>query len=239
MNTMIDTKQTGVRHLGIIIDGNRRWAKKRGLDSWKGHEAGKKRLREVLDWSREFGIKEVTVYTFSMQNFSRPKREIRALFHMVADGVKEFLKDPDIRKYRIRIRAIGRIQLFPRYVQLAIAKAVDATKAHDRYFVNIAMGYGGREEITDAVRSIAKDIERGQLKASQINEETITDHLYLPSEPDLVIRTSGEQRTSNFLPWQSSYSEWYFSPKLFPDFTKADLAAALSEYERRERRYGK
>lgn len=235
----INGKVSNVQHLGIIIDGNRRWAKKRGLESWKGHEAGKKRLKELLNWCRELGIREVTIYTFSMQNFSRSKPELKALFHLLADGVKEFLKDPDIRKYRIRIRAIGRIQLFPRYVQLAIAKVIDATKDYDRYFVNLAMGYGGREEITDAVRSIAKDIEQGRVKAAQINEEMITKRLYLSSEPDLVIRTSGEQRTSNFLPWQSSYSEWYFSPKLFPDFTKADLESALADYDRRERRYGR
>ncbi len=235
----INGKASNLQHLGIIIDGNRRWAKKRGLESWKGHEAGKKRLKELLNWCRELGIREVTIYTFSMQNFSRSKPELKALFHLLADGVKEFLKDPDIRKYRIRIRAIGRIQLFPRYVQLAIAKVIDATKDYDRYFVNLAMGYGGREEITDAVRSIAKDIEQGRVKAAQINEEMITKRLYLSSEPDLVIRTSGEQRTSNFLPWQSSYSEWYFSPKLFPDFTKADLESALADYDRRERRYGR
>jgi len=228
-----------VQHLGIIVDGNRRWAKKRGLKPWEGHRAGKERLREVLDWCREFGVREVTIYTFSMQNFRRPKEELKYLFAMLVDGVKEFLRDPDVKKYRIRIRAIGRVHLFPKYVQLAIAKVVQQTKAHDRYFVNLAVGYGGREEITDAVRAIAKDIEQGKLAASDISEETITKRLYLPSEPDLIIRTSGEQRTSNFLPWQSTYAEWYFSPKLFPDFTKNDLAGALANYQSRERRRGR
>ena len=227
------------RHIGIIIDGNRRWAKKRGLEPWRGHVAGKERLREVLDWCREFGVREVTIYTFSVQNFSRPKTELSQLFGMLVDGVKEFLKDPDVRKYRIRVRAIGRIHLFPKYVQLAIAKVVDATKTYDRYFVNLAVGYGGREEITDAVRSIARDIESGRLRARDVSEETIEQHLYLSSEPDLIIRTSGEQRTSNFLPWQSSYSEWYFSPKLFPDFSKTDLVAALQDYAARDRRFGR
>jgi len=233
------TAPSSIKHLGIIIDGNRRWAKKRGLESWEGHLAGKNRLREVLDWCREFGIREVTIYTFSVQNFSRPKTELQQLFRMLVDGVKEFLKDPDVRKYRIRVRAIGRVHLFPKYVRLAIAKVVDATKTYDRYFVNLAVGYGGREEITDAVRSIAKDIEAGRLRSADISEETIEQRLYLSSEPDLVIRTSGEQRTSNFLPWQSSYSEWYFSPKLFPDFSKADLVAALEDYKDRERRFGR
>jgi tritrans,polycis-undecaprenyl-diphosphate synthase [geranylgeranyl-diphosphate specific] len=227
------------RHIGIIIDGNRRWAKRRGMAAWKGHEAGKARLREFLDWSRELGIKEVTVYSFSIQNFQRPKEELRHLFVMLVDGVKEFLKDPDVTKYRIRVRAIGRLHLFPKYVQLAIAKVVDTTKENDRYFVNLALGYGGREEITDAVRSIAKDVKEGLLVPEEIDESTIQNRLYLSSEPELVIRTSGEQRTSNFLPWQANYAEWYFSPKLFPDFTKADFLAAIADYQERERRYGR
>ena len=233
------TKNGIPQHVGIIIDGNRRWAKKRGLEPWRGHAAGREQLRKFLDWSRELGIKEVTVYSFSMQNFKRPKSELQALFRMLVVGVKEFLRDPDVRKFRIRVRAIGRIHLFPKYVQLAIAKVIDATKDHDRYFVNLALGYGGREEITDAVRSIATDIETGRMRVAEIDEAVIQSRLYLSSEPDLIIRTSGEQRTSNFLPWQSSYSEWYFTPKLFPDLEKADLVAALRDYATRERRFGR
>lgn len=227
------------KHVGIIIDGNRRWAKRRGLSPWEGHKAGKKRLREFLDWCRELGIKEVTVYTFSVKNFNRPRQEIKELFHMVVDGIKEFLRDPDVRKYRIRVRAIGRLHLFPKYVQLAVAKVVDATKNYDRYFINLALGYSGREEITDAVRAIADDVKKGKINPKKINEETIQDRLYLSSEPDLIIRTSGEHRTSDFLPWQAAYAEWYFTPKLFPDFSKADLVAAIKDYQRRERRFGR
>lgn len=227
------------KHIAIIIDGNRRWARRKGLKPWEGHIAGKKRLQEFLAWCRELGIREVTIYTFSVKNFQRPKREIQHIFHLLVETAKEFLKDPDIRKYRVRIRAIGRIHLFPKYVRLAIARVIDATKSHNRYFVNLAMGYGGREEITDAVRAIAADVRAGRLKPEDISERVIHKRLYLTSEPDLVIRTSGEQRTSDFLPWQASYAEWYFTPKLFPDFSKADLVAAINDFRSRERRFGR
>jgi tritrans,polycis-undecaprenyl-diphosphate synthase [geranylgeranyl-diphosphate specific] len=226
------------RHIGIIIDGNRRWAKKRGLEPWKGHEAGFKRLHKLFEWCRDLGIREVTVYTFSVQNFKRPKEEIKHLFTILVDEAKKFLVNPDIRKYKVRIRAIGRLHLFPKYVRVAIAKVVEATKEHDRYFVNFALGYGGREEITDAVRALVADVEKGRLRPEEVGEKAIHDRLYLTSEPDLVIRTSGERRTSNFLPWQSTYSEWHFTRKLFPDFSKADLIAAIEDFQNRERRFG-
>lgn len=232
-------KSSSVKHLGIIMDGNRRWAKRRGLQFWEGHIAGKKVAQMLPQWCRELGIRELTLYTFSTQNFNRPRKEIKVLFNLLVQTVKEFLQDPDVHKYKIRIRAIGRIHLFPKYVQVAIARVMDATKDYDQYFLNLALGYGGREEITDAVRVIAEDVKRGQLNPEEISEETIQSRLYLTSEPDLIIRTSGEQRTSDFLPWQASYAEWYFTPKLFPDFTKADLVAAVDEYVRRERRVGR
>ena len=227
------------RHLAIIMDGNRRWARRRGLPPWAGHVEGKRRLREIVEWCRELGIRELTLYTFSTRNFQRPKEEIRVLFGLLVETAREFLRDPDIHKYKIRIRAIGRIHLFPRYVQVALARVVKATERYDQYFVNLALGYGGREEITDAVKAIAEDVSRGRLSPQEISETTIAQRLYLSSEPDLVIRTSGEQRTSDFLPWQASYAEWYFTPTLFPDFTKAELLAAIKAYQTRERRLGR
>jgi tritrans,polycis-undecaprenyl-diphosphate synthase [geranylgeranyl-diphosphate specific] len=227
------------KHIGIIMDGNRRWARKRGLSPWEGHWAGYRRSKEIMKWCRELGIKELTLYTFSTKNFDRPAREVREIFRIVVEATKQFLKDPDVRKYRVRVRAIGRIHLFPKYVQVALAKVMDATKDYDRYFINLALGYGGREEITDAVRAIAEDVKKGKLDPKKINEGTIQQRLYLSSEPELIIRTSGEQRTSDFLPWQGAYAEWYFTPKPFPDFSRADLVAAIKDYESRERRYGK
>ena len=226
-------------HVGIILDGNRRWAAARGLHPWKGHEAGTEKAKDLFKWLEDTNVKEATLYIFSMQNFLRADEEKEKLFDIFRSYFRELQNDKTIYEKKIRVKAIGRLHLFPDDIQEIVANFVNKTKDHDRYTVNFAMGYGGREEIVDACRRIADKIEKGALSSKDINEEMITKHLYLEEEPDFIIRTSGEKRTSNFLPWQSSYSEWFFLDKAWPEFTKADLVKCIIDFKKRSRRFGK
>lgn len=227
------------RHIGIILDGNRRFAKRLMLKPWKGHEFGYEKIRKFLNWCRELNIKEITLYCFSMQNFNRSKKEFDYLMDIFEKAFNEISTDKDIHKYKIRINVIGRYYLFPEKVQTSIKKAVDATNNYNDYKVNIALAYGGREEIIDAVKKIAEKVKDKELKINEINEKTFAENLYLDKEPNLIIRTGGEQRTSNFLPWQSIYSEWFFLEKTWPEFEKEDLITVIEEYKQRQRRFGK
>ncbi len=227
------------RHLGVILDGNRRFAKKLNLDPWKGHEWGEKKVGKLLEWCNEYKIEELTLYTFSMQNFNRPKKEFDYILNLFREGAKRLLKDKRLYEYDIKVRFIGRIHLFPQDIQELMHKIMDATKNHVKHKLNFAMAYGGREEIIDSVQSIAKRVAEGTLKPEEIDEKTLSKHLYMSSEPDLIIRTGGEKRTSNFLAWQSSYSEWIFLDKHWPEFEKEDFIACLEEYSSRDRRMGR
>ncbi len=226
-------------HIGIILDGNRRFAKRLMLEPWKGHELGFEKLKKLFKWCKELDIKEITLYCFSMQNFNRPKKEFDYLMNLFEKAFNELLTNEDVHKYKIKISVIGRRYLFPEKVQKAIKKAVDATKNYNNYKVNIALAYGGREEIVDAVKKIAEKVKNKELEIKDINEETFSENLYLNTEPDLIIRTGGNRRTSNFLPWQSIYSEWFFLEKAWPEFEKEDLIKVIEEYKNRERRFGK
>lgn len=229
-------------HIAIILDGNRRFAKRLLKAPWKGHEWGAKKVRDVLGWCNEIGIKVATLYSFSIQNFSRPKAEFNYLMNLFE---KEFLsildKGHDVHKNKIRVKVIGRVYMLPKKVQIAIKKAENATKKYKDFLVNFAVAYGGQEEITDAVKSIAKKVAKGILKPYQVNENLIRHSLYTNGTPypDLVIRTGGEKRISNFLLWQSAYSELIFIDKCWPEITKRDFTKAIKEFQSRQRRFGR
>ena len=220
------------RHVAIILDGNRRYAKKLGLQPWKGHEYGLKKLEELFKWCIELGIKELTLYCFSTENFKRSKKEIDYLFGLFWREFSGIKKGEGLFKGKIKVNVIGRIDMFSKKMRDAMIEAMKKTKNNKALVVNFAMGYGGRQEITDAVRKIIR------LGIKNINDSTIADYLYLRNEPDIVIRPGGEVRTSNFLTWQSVYSEFVFLDKLWPEFTKEDLIKCIKEFNQRERRFG-
>jgi len=226
-------------HIAIILDGNRRYARSHNLELMKGHELGFEKIKDLFKWCKELEIKELTLYCFSMQNFSRSKEEVSYLMDILYRASREILKNKDVHKNKVRIRFIGRTHLLPKKLQEAMKKAEEATKDYSDYVANFAIAYGGREEITDAVKNIAEKISSGELTPKEINEGLITKNLYLSSFPDIVIRTGGEMRTSNFLMWQSSYSEWFFINKMWPEFEKEDIKNIIEEYKNRDRRYGK
>ena len=223
-------------HIGIILDGNRRYAKKLGLQSLKGHEFGLKKLGDLFKWCQELGVKELTLYTFSTENFNRTKREIDYLFGLFTNEVENIKKKKGVFNVGIKFNFIGRIGMFPKAMYKSMLDIMSKTKKYNKFIVNFAMAYGGRQEITDAFRKIIKNSKK--LKPRDINERLITQNLYLQSEPDLVIRPGGEIRTSNFLTWQSVYSEWVFMDKLWPEFTRKDLIKCIEEFNKRERRFG-
>jgi tritrans,polycis-undecaprenyl-diphosphate synthase [geranylgeranyl-diphosphate specific] len=229
------------QHVAIILDGNRRFAESRGLDRLEGHIFGAKKLEEVLGWCQELGIKHVTVYAFSTENFNRSKEEVEALMDLFAKKFKEVASDERVHKYKIRVRAIGNFESLPEKVKLAIEEAQTATRGYDGYTLNLAVGYGGRAELAEAVRRICERIEHGELKPNEVDEKLISRHLYtadLP-DPDLIIRTSGEERLSGFLLWQSAYSELYFCEANWPAFNKIDFLRAIRTYQGRDRRFGR
>ena len=226
-------------HVGIILDGNRRFAKRLMLEPWKGHEYGKEKLKKLFEWCKEFGVRELTLYCFSMQNFNRPKREFDYLMNIFVTAANEAVNDEKVHKNKIRIRVIGRKHLLPEKVQEALTKLEEATKDYNDYVFNLALAYGGREEIIDGIKKLAQDVKEGKVNVEDINEEMFKKYLYLADEPDLIIRTGGEQRTSNFLPWQSIYSEWIFLKKMWPEFEKEDFEWCLNEFAKRERRFGR
>jgi tritrans,polycis-undecaprenyl-diphosphate synthase [geranylgeranyl-diphosphate specific] len=239
---MEQTQNQVPRHIGIILDGNRRFAKRLMLKPWKGHEFGAEKTRKVLDWCKELGIEEVTLYAFSLENFDRPKEEFDYLMNLFAKEFNDLMLPENREKLAedgLRINFIGRISMFPENVQKAMTELMKMTEKNSKSTVNFAMAYGGRGEIIDATKKIAALVKEGKLDVDKINEEIFAKQLYTESEPDLVIRTSGEQRTSGFMLWQASYAEFYFCPKFWPEFEKEDLVAAIERYKSRERRFGK
>ena len=227
------------RHVGIILDGNRRYAKRLGLKPWLGHEYGIRKLEQLLKWAQELGIREITLYAFSTENFKRTKTEKDFLFKLFKREFESMKHRQDIFNNRIRINIVGRLEMFPEDIRKSMLDIMSITKKHKNFILNFAMAYGGRQEITDAVKKLAHQVKDNKIEPDEINEETITNNLYIKNEPDLVIRPSGEMRTSNFLMWQSAYSEWIFIDKLWPEFTKLDLEHCILEFSKRERRFGK
>jgi tritrans,polycis-undecaprenyl-diphosphate synthase [geranylgeranyl-diphosphate specific] len=230
-------------HIGIILDGNRRWATSQGMTMGLGHEEGANRAEEILDWCHEIGIKTVTLYVLSTENLSRPSEELRELYSLIEARLGRLLNDERITRYRVRVRAIGQLDHLPQSIRDLLTAIETKTRAYDGHYLNIAVAYGGRAEITDMVRSVAQDVREGRLKPEEISEDTIAKRLYtsyLPNqEPDLIIRTSGEERMSGFLLWQGAYSELVFMDVFWPAFRFIDLLRAIRTYQKRRRRFGK
>ncbi|NLG34685.1 MAG: di-trans,poly-cis-decaprenylcistransferase [Lentisphaerae bacterium] len=220
------------------MDGNGRWARQRGKSRLFGHRAGAESLRAVLRACRDHGVEYLTVYAFSTENWIRPRDEVGGLMSLL----KTFLKkdEHELHENQVRLRVTGRIEDLPRAVRAELDRVMEATKTYGKGHLILALSYGGRTEITDAVRAIARKVKNGELDPAQIDETLIARHLYLPDvpDPDLMIRTSGELRLSNFLLWELSYAEFYFTDTLWPDFREPHFAEALAEYSRRQRRFG-
>ena len=220
------------KHIAIIPDGNRRWAKRRGMSLPAAYDRGINHIADVLKWCRKYKIRTLTMWGFSTENFLRDSDEVKNLFSLFNEKLSEGLKK-DYKKYGVRVRFLGRISSLPKAVQEKMRKAEEDTASHSKYNLNLMLAYGGRQELLDAVK---KAVEKGM---RHLDEKSFASLLYLPDSPDLIIRTSGEMRTSGFLPWQGAYSEYYFSKKLWPDFSEADFRKAIAEYSRRRRKYGK
>lgn len=229
------------KHVAIIMDGNRRYAKLKGNKNvLKGHELGVDSLENVLDWSIELGIEIVTAYAFSTENFNRPKDEVDGLMRLFVINFKKLVDHEKIHKNEVRVKVVGRTELLPDDVKEAIKEAEDATKHYDKRLFNLAIGYDGRLEIIDSFKKIIKDVQEGKITVDDVNEELVSKNLYTEGldDPNLIIRTSGEERLSGFLLWQSSYSELYFCETLWPELRKVDFLRAIRSYQARERRFG-
>jgi len=232
------------RHIAIIPDGNRRWARSLRLNPTIGHELGYERMKDVLKWCLDLGVKIITVYALSKENIEkRDPEELKKLFSIFERGLHELLKSDIIDKYKVRVRIMGRRDTLSPRIRELISKVEEKTKYYDDRFLNIALGYSGREEIIDAVKKIIKDVISGNVNVEDVNEELFSKYLYtgdLPHpDPDLIIRTSGEERLSGFLLWQSAYSELYFCEVYWPEFRRIDFWRAIRSYQRRERRFGR
>lgn len=221
-------------HLAIIMDGNGRWARSRGLARLAGHRAGTENIRRILEGCVEYGIKVLTVYAFSTENWGRPDEEVRGIMRILEHTLDREL--PELHKNGVQLRHIGRLEGIPEELRQRVREAIKLTRYNDRIILNVAFNYGGRTEILDAVRRI---IERG-VDPGRLDEDLFSQYLYTPGlpDPDLIIRTAGELRISNFLIWQGAYAEYYATPTYWPDFDKEELYRALLEYSRRERRFG-
>lgn len=230
-------------HIGLILDGNRRWARAHNLSEIDGHAEGAKKLEEVLSWFRELKVKTVTLYALSTENLSRPPEEVRGILSVIEHYLTEAVNEHTFEKDRIRVRFLGERGLLPTEITKLMASLEESTSKNNRAFLNIAMGYGGRMEIVNAVKKMVALATAGALSSEDVNEELVGNFLYtayLPNpDPDLIIRTSGELRVSNFLLWQSAYSELFFLEVNWPDFRKIDLLRAIRSYQGRKRRYGK
>ncbi len=227
------------KHIAIIMDGNGRWAKKQGKLRIFGHNQGVKTVREITEACAKVGIKYLTLYAFSTENWNRPKREVDALMKLLVTSIKKEIKT--LHDNDISLSAIGDIKSLPKKTQEELQKAIDETSHHERMQLNLALSYSSRWEIIEASKQIAQKVKEGKLKVENINETEISNHLSTKGMPDpeLMIRTSGEQRLSNYLLWQLAYAEFVFSPKLWPDYTAEDLYEAIYDYQNRERRFGK
>lgn len=223
------------RHVAIIMDGNGRWALSRGLPRLAGHKAGTENLRRVIRATVEFGVKYLTIYAFSTENWGRPPEEVKGLMYILEDVIDRELAE--LSKEGVQLRHIGRLERLARSLQKKVLNAIELTKNNDRLILNVAFNYGGRDEIVNAIQNIMKD----GISPEDVTDELVSRYLYTAGvpDPDLIIRTSGELRISNFLIWQAAYSEWYVTPTYWPDFAKDEYRRALETFAQRDRRYGK
>jgi tritrans,polycis-undecaprenyl-diphosphate synthase [geranylgeranyl-diphosphate specific] len=228
------------QHVGMILDGNRRWARERGIDINSGHQFGFEKLKDVLKWCWELGIDTVTVYAMSTENLNRSPEELKELFRLAEKGFREVLDNPDVHANKVKIRVIGRIDLLTESLRDSIIEVVEKTKNYEKNRLNVAIAYGGRAEIIDATKKVVKSVVDGDLKIDDITEATFSKFLYTEGErdPDLIIRTSGEERLSGFLLWQSAYSEFYFMDVYWPELRRIDFLRAIRTYQQRQRRFG-
>jgi undecaprenyl diphosphate synthase len=227
------------RHVAIIMDGNGRWAKERGLPRIEGHRAGAESVREIVRVAGELGVEYLTLYAFSIENWNRPKAEVRALMHLLEFYLRQEI--PELNKNNVRLAAIGRLHELPASAQRQLEKSIEALKKNTGLTLVLALSYGGRAEIVDAARAVAREVKAGRLAAADIDEKVLAQHLYTRGmpDPDLLVRTSAEMRVSNFLLWQISYAEIYVTDTLWPDFRKPQLMKALEDYGKRDRRFGR
>ncbi len=225
-------------HIAIIMDGNGRWAKERKLPRTMGHRAGMKNIKLVVQESSNLGVKYLTLYAFSTENWKRPKDEVNALMDLVVEFIEKEIDE--LHRNNVRLNAIGDISKLPIKSRTAIQNAKQKTKNNKGLTLNIALNYGGRDEIIKSIKEIGKELLSGDLKIEDIDDKVISDHLYTKGmpDPDIVIRPSGELRLSNYLLWQSAYSEFWFSNINWPDFTKENLKKAIFDFQKRDRRYG-
>ncbi len=228
-------EENKLNHIAIIIDGNRRYAKKHAWEVWKGHDSGAETLNKLFDWCKELGIKELTIYALSTENLNREKKEVDALLDLFRRWFGKFKQDKRIPENQVKVRFIGKLELLPKDIQ-ALAKEIEEnTKKYDNYKINFCIAYGGRLELLETIKKIIKSGK----KQEEITEELIKENLWLEDEPEAIIRTGNVKRLSNFLPWQSAYSELIFLDKLWPEFTKEDLIACVEEFNSRKRNFGK
>ncbi|MBQ5830012.1 MAG: isoprenyl transferase [Alistipes sp.] len=226
------------QHIAIIMDGNGRWAKQLGKDRSEGHFAGMMALRETVKAAAEMGVKYLTVYAFSTENWGRPEAEVEALMQLVCKGVE--MNTPELRERGVRVEVIGARERFSDEVNSALDRIISSTAEGERMTLVLALNYSSRSELTVAVQHLARRVAEGEIRAEEIDEQMISQSLYTASmpDPDLIVRTSGECRLSNFLMWQASYAEFYFTPTLWPDFGEEQLREAIEAYGARDRRYG-
>lgn len=232
-------KDDGIpEHIAIILDGNRRWARERGKSASYGHKQGAKTLEKIVRYSNKIGLKYITVYAFSTENWKREEQEVKALMMLLQNYLDDFSKRADTENIRIKI--LGDIKALPNGMQKSIKNCMERTKNNTGVTFNIALNYGGRDEIVKAIKKIAKKVKENKIEIDDIDEDLVSKNLYTKGEkdPDLLIRTSGELRLSNFLPWQLVYSEFLFIDKNWPDFNEEDLDKAIEEYKKRTRKFG-
>lgn len=230
--------QTLPQHIAIIMDGNGRWAKKRGLPRLAGHRQGLETLKNIVQACQELGVPYLTVYAFSTENWKRPQDEVEGLMRLLVEYIQNELDN--LNKKGVRVRAIGELERLPQEARRQVERAIDQTKENQGLNLQIALNYGGRREIVEALRAISREVAAGKVKPEQIDEELVSRFLYTAGipDPDLLIRPSGELRWSNFLIWQAAYSEFWITNVLWPDFKPADLYRAVFDYQHRQRRYG-
>lgn len=226
------------KHIAIIMDGNRRWAKERNIETRLGHKEGAETLKKIAKYANKIGIQYLTVYAFSTENWKRTKEEVGALMGLLQMYVNDFLNDKELEN--IKINVLGDVSKLEPGLQKSIQKAIDRTKDYTGMTLNVAFNYGGRDEITKAVQKIAEKVQNNEIEIDDINEQCVSDNLYTQGqlEPDLLIRTGGEQRVSNFLLWQLAYTEFLFIDKYWPDFSENDLDEAIKVFEQRNRKFG-
>ena len=233
---------TKPEHVAVILDGNRRWASERSLNPYIGHHYGAEKIEDLLNWCLDLDVKSVTLYAFSTENFQRSPKEVEEIMEIAEEKLRVILEDESIHKNKVRVKAIGRLDLLPKKLQEMVRRVEESTKNYDEHFLNVALAYGGRAEIVDATKKIAQKVESGDLPVEEINEQLFEKYLYtahMPKQdPDLIIRTSGEERLSGFLSWQSAYSELCFLDINWPDFRRIELLRAVRTYQRRKRRFG-